>query len=78
MITYVEYDNSNIFYRNSENEEDLYQKFTFQGISYVVILIENSENSQFLIKIINRQDQYNPDGTFVFLTGSILNNLTSL
>ena len=77
MITYVEYDNSNIFYRNSENEEDLYQKFTFQGISYVVILIENSENSQFLIKIINRQDQYNPDGTFVFLTGSILNNLTS-
>ena len=42
IITYTEYDNSNVFFRNSENEEDLYQNFTCQGISYVSILIENS------------------------------------
>ena len=36
-----EYDNSNVFFGNPENKEDLYQYFTCQGISYV-IFIENS------------------------------------
>ena len=29
---------SNAFFRNPENEEDLYQNFTCQGISYIIIL----------------------------------------
>ena len=41
---YTEYDNSNAFPRNPENENDLYQNFTSQGIDYVIILIENSAN----------------------------------
>ena len=32
-------DNSNAFFRNSENEH-LYQNFRCQGISYVIILVE--------------------------------------
>ena len=42
MITYTESDNSNAFFRNSENEEDLYQGFKCQGICYNIILIKNS------------------------------------
>ena len=40
IITYKEYDNSNAFFRNLENEKDLYQSFRCQGISYVIILVE--------------------------------------
>ena len=42
IITYTEYDNSNDFFRDSENEEELYQNHTCQGINYVIILNENS------------------------------------
>ena len=40
MITYTEYDHSKGFFRNSENEEESYENFTCQGISYVIILID--------------------------------------
>ena len=36
IITYIEYNNSNIFSRNSENK-DLYQNFKCLGISYGII-----------------------------------------
>ena len=36
---YEEFDNPNVFFRNSENEEDLYQNLTCQGISYGIINI---------------------------------------
>ena len=41
-VIHTEYDNSNAFFRNLENEEELYQNFTCQEISYVIILNENS------------------------------------
>ena len=36
IITYTEYDNSNAFFRNPENKEDLYKNLICQGISYLV------------------------------------------
>ena len=56
---------SNHYYRNKSTIKD--EEALYQNLKNLVNIYDNKT-----------EGQYNPDGTFAFLTGSILNILTSL